>query len=536
MFNRLYSYLKENNLLTEHNSGFKPMDSTINRLIHLTHKIYNGLDDKKEILIVFLDISKAFDRVWHPGLLHKLTEFGISGLVHDWLSDYLTNRYQKVVIGGEESSSKIINAGVPQGSILGPLLFLVFINDIINDLENDIFLFADDASLMKIFNDINVASTSINRDLQRLSQWSETWRVCFNLIKTVFMIISKKNSHHTPNIIMNNTALTQVYEECYLGLTLHPNMSWKPHLNKIICKSSRKIGLLTKMKNKLPRSALSKYYVSFVRPVLEYGSVVFDNCTAHESHSLEQVQRRAALLCTGAFKRSSYKKLLDELGWESLEDRRKKAKLILMFKIINNLTPNYLKELIPPQVLDATNYNLRNRQHIRLPASRTQYMQTSYIPSTLKQWNALDPEIRSIRTVSTLKAHFKFRPNPMSKLYSVSYEYSFRFLTQIRLGLSKLKNHLFTHGILLDPICPNCQNHELETPAHYFLHCPAYAAHRGEMSRGLRDLLAPESISNNPALLNTIIFGCTDASFEINIELFKTVCNFIKNTKRFTEN
>jgi hypothetical protein len=148
------------------------------------------------------------------------------------------------------------------------------------------------------------------------------------------------------------------------------------------------------MRNKLSRPALSKYYISFIRPVLEYGGVVFDNCTALEAHSLEQVQRRAARFCTGAFKRTPYKPLLDELGWESLEDRRRKAKLVLMFKIINNLTPTYLKEQIPPQVHETTRHNLRNRSHIRISLSRTKYCHSSYIPATLKLWNALDPEIK----------------------------------------------------------------------------------------------------------------------------------------------
>ena len=130
--------------------------------------------------------------------IHKLKEFGIDGDLYDWLSNYLTDRKQKVVIAGEESSTKPINAGVPQGSILGPLLFLIFINDIINELENSIFLFADDASLINFFKDITEATASINRDLHRLAQWAKVWRVTFNLIKTVFMILSKNISNITP--------------------------------------------------------------------------------------------------------------------------------------------------------------------------------------------------------------------------------------------------------------------------------------------------------------------------------------------------
>lgn len=148
---------------------------------------------------------------------------------------------------------------MPQGSILGPLLFLLFINDIVEVVENPLALFADDASLTNTFRDINQAQLSINRDLDRLAKWAETWRVTFNLVKTVFMIFSKKAHSHHPHIVMNNTELSQVDEECYLGMVLSSNMSWKAHINKIICKASKKICLLYKMRNKLSRSALSKY-------------------------------------------------------------------------------------------------------------------------------------------------------------------------------------------------------------------------------------------------------------------------------------
>jgi hypothetical protein len=295
----------------------------------LTDLIYNGLDDKSDVLITFLDISKAFDRVWHPGLIHKLKEFGISGPLLNWLTDYLTNRTQRVVIAGKQSTTKPINAGVPQGSILGPLLFLIFINDIIDKLENHIFLFADDATLVKIFKNIDEATASINRDLQKLTKWATIWRVTFNIIKTIFMLITKKRLQLNPRILMNNIPLKQVDEERYLGLILNSKMTWNSHVNHLTSKASRQIGLLHKLKTKLPRSALTKYYTTFIRPVLEYGSVVFDNCTIHESHLIEQVQRRAAVLCTGALRRTAYTNLLNELGWESREDRRKKAKLIL---------------------------------------------------------------------------------------------------------------------------------------------------------------------------------------------------------------
>jgi len=293
VFNRLFEHCSKKNLLTEKNSGFKPFDSTINRIIHLSHEIYNGLDNQNDNLIVFLDISKAFDRVWHPGLLHKLKEFGVTGNLYNWLASYLSGRNQKVVIGGEESSTLYTNAGVPQGSILGPLLFLIFINDIVEVVKNHIYLFADDAALLKTFTNIHEAIASINSDLEHLAQWANIWRVTFNALKTVFMIISLKLQ--TPNIypplLLNNTPLKQVQQECYLGMVLTSNMSWKEHIHKVTTKASQKIGLLYNFKNKLSRTAKSRYYISFIRPVLEYGNVIYDNCTIAESNFLELIQR-----------------------------------------------------------------------------------------------------------------------------------------------------------------------------------------------------------------------------------------------------
>lgn len=174
------------------------------------------------------------------------------------------------------------------------------------------------------------------------------------------------------------------------------------------------------MKNKLSRTAKTSYYTSFIRPLLEYGSAVFDNCTAFESHSLELIQRRAALLCTGAFRRTPSILLRNEVGWDTLANRRKDAKIVLMFKLINDLTPQYLSDLIPPQVQITTHYPLRNRTHFRVPLARTQLNKNSFIPATLRQWNALDPDLRNCRTLPTFKTKIKskFKPNPLTKVYS----------------------------------------------------------------------------------------------------------------------
>jgi len=444
-----------------------------------------------------------------------------------------------VVIGGEASSTQKTNAGVPQGSILGPLLFLIFINDIVQVVENPIFLFADDASLMKTFKNIEEATASINRDLLHLAQWAHLWRITFNALKTVFMIISLRLHLPYPNpiLLLNNTPLKQVQQERYLGMVLSSNMSWKNHIHSLTSKASKRIGLLFSMKEKLSRAAKTKYYISYIRPILEYGSVVFDNCTAQDSNSLELVQRRAAILCTGAYRRSPTHLLMTDIGWDSLSNRRKNAKLLLMFKIVNNLTPHYLRELIPPQVQATTQYPLRNRTHYRIPTARTQLKHNSYIPATLRQWNALDPDLRNCRTVSTFRSKIKskFKKHALTTVYSTNFGPCSKNHTQIRLGLSKLKAHLFTFNIIPDPICQNCQNHVYETTLHFLLECPAFAAQREVMFRGLRELLPLTLLNNNKHVIRSLVHGIPTSPIKDNKKLFSIVQQYLFETQRFTQ-
>ena len=151
-------------------SGFTPGDSAVNQLTDLYNTFVNALDQGKEIRVVFFDIKKAFDRVWHRGLLTKLKSIGISSKLHSWLSNYLSDRKQKVLLPGAESKWSSLGAGVPQGSILGPLLFLIFINDIVADIQANIRLFADDTSLYMVIENPNDSANILNLDISRITK------------------------------------------------------------------------------------------------------------------------------------------------------------------------------------------------------------------------------------------------------------------------------------------------------------------------------------------------------------------------------
>ena len=162
MFTRLYSFLADIGFFYSLQSGFRPGHSTINQLTYLVHKIHQALDNGKEVRVVFLDVSKAFDRVWHTGLLFKLQKLGVQDPLLSWIKNYLCDRKQRVVIEGQSSEWKSINSGVPQGSVLGPLLFLVYINDITEGLESIPLLFADDTALLEIVDSPDESAFTLN--------------------------------------------------------------------------------------------------------------------------------------------------------------------------------------------------------------------------------------------------------------------------------------------------------------------------------------------------------------------------------------
>ena len=182
IFNSLFVYLNNNNLLNSNQSGFRPGDSCVNQLISITHDIYKAFDANPSLEVrgVFLDLSKAFDKVWHYGLLYKLRRMGICGEYLGLIDSFLSDRFQRVLLNGQTSKWSQIKAGVPQGSVLGPLLFLVYINDLPEGLTSNVKLFADDTSIFSVVRDSSSSSLSLNEDLSKISQWGYKWKMLFN--------------------------------------------------------------------------------------------------------------------------------------------------------------------------------------------------------------------------------------------------------------------------------------------------------------------------------------------------------------------
>ena len=203
VFKSLYNHLHSNSLLYKYQSGFVPGHSTTFQLIDIYHHICQSFDNKQYLCMVFCDISKAFDRVWYKGLLFKLKQNGIDGELLDSVADYLTNRQQCVILNSTASDYKDVQAGVPQGSVLGPLLFLVYVNDIAAQLLSLTRLFADDSSLFFSCSNMKDIEGILNHDLMIISAWAKQWLVNFNPQKTIAMLFALMKPETIPRLIFD---------------------------------------------------------------------------------------------------------------------------------------------------------------------------------------------------------------------------------------------------------------------------------------------------------------------------------------------
>ena len=341
----MYKFLLDNNLLYKYQSGFLPDHSTVFQLIDIFHNIYQAFDNNMFSCIVFCDVSKAFDRVWHKGLLIKLRQNGIEGKLLEWLNSYLSQRKQKVGLKSCFSCLKSIFAGVPQGSVLGHLLFLVYINDIAEHLLSLTRLFADDSSLFYSAAHIDDIAGIINHDMQLLSNWARQWLVTFNPLKTEAVLFTLKKINILPQLVFDNIPINFVDSHKHLGVTFSSTGQWHSHIENIVLSATKILGIMSKLKYSISRNALNQMYMSFLLPLVEYASVVWDGCSEQDSQTLQKIQNEAACLVTGLTRSVSLENLFKECGWTTLSKRRQQHKLSFMYKVNNGIVRNNCSNL-----------------------------------------------------------------------------------------------------------------------------------------------------------------------------------------------
>jgi len=531
VFNHMFGFVKSNNILNVNQSGFIPGDSTVNQLMTICHNIASHFDSGDELVAVFLDLTKAFDKVWHKGLLHKLRKVGIHGQVYQLLSSYLESRQQFVTINGQTSETRGLTSGVPQGSVLGPLLFLIYINDINENVSNPSFLFADDTSVFGSIqnSDATLAIANLNQDLNEIHKWSKKWLVEINPSKTVAMLFSIKQqpTQLTP-ILLDNKVVPLVSVHKHLGMYFTPTLNWSTHIDHVTTKCHRTLNMLKKFKYRWSRRALETCYTSFVRPILEYGCIVYDSCSEGDSEKLEEVQLKAARLATGAKKRTSHGALYRELGWTPLKDRRAMFKLIKMFNVVKHSVPFHIARIISLyQRIPVVHTRSTDQGILQLPRCNTTIFQSSPILSSMTQWNDTNMCLRSINSLavfrSRLKAHYRRSPSLFK--HDISRKKQITFM-QIRMGFSNLNQDLFLKGCTANPGC-SCGASK-EDAKHFLLMCPLYMDLRSNLFTKLKDIsskLTPK--------IETLLYGSNSLSENENLSILENVCHYISETGRF---
>ena len=283
-------------------------------------------------------------------------------------------------------------------------MFLVYINDIVNEINASVRLFADDTSLYIIVDNLNTAAVTLNNDLEHITKWGKTWQVDFNPSKNFSMLISRKNETvDHPSLYMDNVLVSNTSSHKHVGLTFSDSYNWAEHIENITAAAWTRLNLLRALKFKLKRKTLEKIYTAFIRPLLEYSDPVWDNSSTEAKKQLESVHNEAARIITGATKLCSIDKLLSDLGWESLQERRNKHKLVIFYKILNGLTPEYLLNIVPPRIQESTPYNLRNSNNIRNIRANTNIFFHSFFLSTIRAWNNLSDDLKNAPTVASFK-------------------------------------------------------------------------------------------------------------------------------------
>ena len=330
----LWDHLINHAPLSVNQWGFQSGRSTVTSLLATTHDWHRFLDQRKDVMCVFFDFQKAFDTVPHRRLMTRLVELGIHPTLLAWLCSYLSRRCQHVVVNGQSSSSKYVLSGVPQGSVLGPLLFLIYIDTILSlefSESSKISLYADDVLLYKPI----VTSSSfyeLQVDINNISMWTSINLMSLNTEKCKCMLLTNKRSSDHPPLLLNNQNLEQVKQYKYLGVTISSNLRWSPHIERI-CKSAiKKLGIIYRNFSHTSSSPhiILQLYLSLVRPSLEYASQVWDPHSSKDVKVLENIQKFALRIATKQYY-ARYEILLDTFQLPSLENRRSFLSLCTFF-------------------------------------------------------------------------------------------------------------------------------------------------------------------------------------------------------------
>ena len=394
------SHLDSNNIITDAQHGFRKKRSCESQLILTVDDLAAVIDKAGQTDTILLDFSKAFDTVPHQRLLLKLDYYGIRGQTKRWIENFLSGRTQQVVVEGESSCIGPVMSGVPQGSVLGPTLFLIFINDIGDGIHAKVRLFADDTILYSHIESPNDA-IQLQDDLKKLETWVSKWQMAFNVDKCYLLSISRKRIRIPTSYTLHEHTLERVSDAKYLGVLITDNLNWGKHVQSTAAKANRTCAFIHRNLKGCSKRLQTHCYQSLARPILEYSSTVWDPHQQNLINTLEMTQRRAARRILQDFSpKTSASALVAKLHLDTLQHRRAASKATLMYKIMNGLVDMPIRQ----GVIEKVSRSTRGHQlKLRVPHARTDVYKHSFFPSAVRLWNSLDQASITATTVPAFK-------------------------------------------------------------------------------------------------------------------------------------
>ena len=388
---QILNYLQDQSLICNEQAGFLPGQSTVTQLCFLINRWQVAIDRGEGVEAIFLDLSKAYDRVSIPGLIYKLSRVGFSQAALKWFSSFLTDRQQRVRVHGSESSWETVKSGIPQGTVLGPTLFLLYINDLPQSLLNECALFADDTTAYGLGKLSKTICSSLSSDMDSAADWAKTWGMLFNAEKSEHLSIrqiSSSPSSSDSHVIMGGIQIPKVMEHKHLGITIQCSLKWSRHICNVYTACARRVGILRRLKRKLQPSTILKIYTGTVRPIMEYACAIW---SGGPTAKLKKLQR--------SFCRSH------GVSLPPLQTRFDYFTLMLFYKIRMRLSPQSLQNMLP-NPSSHSGYQFRKLSY-PVPKVKKSSTLASFFPRAIILWNDLPANLHSINTLSKFKSELR---------------------------------------------------------------------------------------------------------------------------------
>ena len=392
----IVEHLDRHNLIRSSQHGFTKGRSCLTNLLSFMEHVTKSVDEGNSVDIVYLDFAKAFDKVPHVRLFKKLEAHGVSGSVLNWIRNWLSSRRQKVCIGQKDSHWRDVTSGVPQGSVLGPVLFLIYINDLDGNIISKIEKFADDTKLCKGIS--NVGDTrALQDDLDTLHEWSEKWQMTFNIDKCVVMHLGNNNISNSYRL--GNQELKSSDKEKDLGVIIDSTLKYSEQCNVAVKNANRTLGLIKRTVKSRSKDIMVKLYKALVRPKQEYCVQSWRPFLRKDIDSMERVQRRATKLVTEC-KGLSYESRLKTLALISLEERRTRGDLIQVFKLIKGIDNVDYRTFF--QISDGSRTRGHRFKIVKL-RSRLEIRRHFFSQRVVNEWNRLPSLVVEQKLLTALK-------------------------------------------------------------------------------------------------------------------------------------